>query len=298
MNARDFLDLQDAYVGVYEQETGRGPRISDTYDTRDADGGPKGGGEIKGPKKKNVIRINKEEVKNWVNSLIEEGYDLSDYTWDEMYEAYQELDEVRGGGRIDPVADIPGIGERGSRSSKDAGLLMSPLDRAKARANALTKAGKTKQANQINSRFVKPTERAVNRSLLASTNARSAEKKRLMNPQESYEYDTFDAILEHLVAEGYADTNENALAIMANMSEEWKEDILDEAMVDTGLSDDEKRVSRVNRRTDDSPSLSVDDKEKGRQSVHRFQRGMKKPEAKSRPTGPGKYGAMKRRKGL
>ena len=45
----------------------------------------------------------------------------------------------------------------------------------------------------------------------------------------SYEYDTFDAILEHLIAEGYADTNESALAIMANMSEEWREEILDEA---------------------------------------------------------------------
>ena len=42
-------------------------------------------------------------------------------------------------------------------------------------------------------------------------------------------YDTFDAILEHLIAEGYADTNESALAIMANMSEEWREEILDEA---------------------------------------------------------------------
>ena len=29
-----------------------------------------------------------EEVENWVNSLLEEGYDLSEYTWDEMYEAY------------------------------------------------------------------------------------------------------------------------------------------------------------------------------------------------------------------
>lgn len=41
------------------------------------------------------------------------------------------------------------------------------------------------------------------------------------------EYDTFDAILEHLVAEGYADTNESALAIMANMSEEWKQSIVE-----------------------------------------------------------------------
>ena len=29
-----------------------------------------------------------EEVENWVNDLIEEGYDLSDYTWEEMYEGY------------------------------------------------------------------------------------------------------------------------------------------------------------------------------------------------------------------
>jgi hypothetical protein len=41
------------------------------------------------------------------------------------------------------------------------------------------------------------------------------------------EIDLFDTILEHLVAEGYADTNESALAIMANMSEEWKEDIME-----------------------------------------------------------------------
>ena len=76
-----------------------------------------------------------EEVENWVNSLIDEGYDLSEYTWEDMYEMYVNLDE---------------------------------------------------------------------------------------------EYDTFDAILEHLVAEGYADTNESALVIMANMSEEWRESIVED----------------------------------------------------------------------
>jgi predicted transcriptional regulator len=40
--------------------------------------------------------------------------------------------------------------------------------------------------------------------------------------------DLFDYILEHLVAEGYADTNQAALAIMANMSEEWKQSIVEE----------------------------------------------------------------------
>jgi len=31
-----------------------------------------------------------EEVEVWVNSLVEEGYDLSEYTWEDMYESYIE----------------------------------------------------------------------------------------------------------------------------------------------------------------------------------------------------------------
>jgi len=40
-------------------------------------------------------------------------------------------------------------------------------------------------------------------------------------------YDLFDYIMEYLITEGYADTNENALVIMANMSEDWREDIME-----------------------------------------------------------------------
>jgi len=41
------------------------------------------------------------------------------------------------------------------------------------------------------------------------------------------ELDIFDAILEYLVAEGYAATNKEALVIMANMSEEWRSEIIE-----------------------------------------------------------------------
>ena len=41
-------------------------------------------------------------------------------------------------------------------------------------------------------------------------------------------YDLFDYIMEYLITEGYADTNENALVIMANMSEDWRESIIEE----------------------------------------------------------------------
>ena len=52
-------------------------------------------------------------------------------------------------------------------------------------------------------------------------------KKRKQAPYNE-ETDLFDYLLEYLVAEGYADTNDAAIAIMANMSEEWKENILEE----------------------------------------------------------------------
>ena len=44
-------------------------------------------------------------------------------------------------------------------------------------------------------------------------------------------FDLFDYLLEYLVAEGYADTNKAALAIMANMSEEWKQSIVEQMTV-------------------------------------------------------------------
>ena len=169
-------------------------------------------------------------------------------------DVYQEevLDEVRGGGEIDPVSDIPGIGLRGARSPRDAGLQMSPLKRAQLRKTALEKRGTpeaTKRASDMNKNFIRPTEKAVNRALLAATNARHAEKTRLQALNNSYEL--FDVILEYLIIEGYADTNENALVIMANMSEDWRESILlDEYEDEKLLNARKKSISRLNAAKD------------------------------------------------
>jgi len=64
-------------------------------------------------------------------------------------------------------------------------------------------------------------------------------------------YDMFDYILEHLVAEGYADTNAEALVIMANMSEEWRESICEEKMAKSPRNQkktEEKTKQRTDRR--------------------------------------------------
>ena len=59
--------------------------------------------------------------------------------------------------------------------------------------------------------------------LVHKTFGSSPEEKK----QQKEETDLFDYVLDYLVSEGYADTNENALVIMANMSEEWREDIME-----------------------------------------------------------------------
>ena len=43
------------------------------------------------------------------------------------------------------------------------------------------------------------------------------------------QYDLYDIILSHLLDEGYAETPEAAQAIMVNMSEDWREDIVEMA---------------------------------------------------------------------
>ena len=51
--------------------------------------------------------------------------------------------------------------------------------------------------------------------------------------------DLFDIVKGHLMSEGYADTEEAALAIMANMSEEWRQSI-----VEMGLTPDQESRRR------------------------------------------------------
>lgn len=46
--------------------------------------------------------------------------------------------------------------------------------------------------------------------------------------EETEIVDVYDIVLEHLISEGFADTEESATVIMANMSEEWRNQILNQ----------------------------------------------------------------------
>jgi len=295
-----------------------------------------------------------EQVENWVNSLLEEGHDLSDYTWEEMYEAY--LNEMGtpggnrpGGNRPDPAynrsrfarpmnANTVTSGRGGIRRPQIGGLGgLGPGYRgaelataAKARASQVgtprqgTAGGPTVGGNTpigpAKTPAIKPAAKPAKTPAPAATPPRPgtpgassnvkqaptaapatpaptapAAKPKTPNPlmkdmpkgpapapkggevatsklgdKSDYSaaatakmsdrtknilgtkdsatgqtirkpadfrsprekalnqsFDLFDVVLGHLLDEGYADTEDAALAIMANMSEQWKQSILE-----------------------------------------------------------------------
>ena len=64
--------------------------------------------------------------------------------------------------------------------------------------------------------------------------------------------DLFDIVKGHLMSEGYADTEEAALAIMANMSEEWRQSIVEQLDPDAtgGNYDDFRELHRIKKMMD------------------------------------------------
>jgi hypothetical protein len=58
----------------------------------------------------------------------------------------------------------------------------------------------------------------------------------LKSAQKNENYDLYDLILSHLLDEGYAETPEAAEAIMVNMSEEWRESIVEDISIRSGIS--------------------------------------------------------------
>ena len=176
-------------------------------------------------KKHGMKSLANEEVEAWVNQLVEEGYDLSEYTWEEMYEAYlnesgwhrRNPDQI--GSSNDPDVRMRPERSSSSSSSSDKKPTWTPLDDKKEyRRTVYNNYGKTGREDAV--KRAKNTRDALRkkRRERGSGNEGGTQKE---------SFDLFNTILEHLIAEGYADTNESALAIMANMSEEWRQSIVE-----------------------------------------------------------------------
>ena len=94
-------------------------------------------------------------------------------------------------------------------------------------------------------------------------------------------FDPFDVVLGHLIDEGYADTEEAALKIMANMSEEWRESIVEGRVASETMGSGERRWERNDRYREENPTLPSGNPtgvnaQLMRQMAHAKKRGVKK----------------------
>ena len=71
---------------------------------------------------------------------------------------------------------------------------------------------------------------------------------RLKASVKKEEVDIYDIILSHLLDEGYADTQQSAEAIMVNMSEEWRESIVEEKAQRRSKEERSKRAKELGDR--------------------------------------------------
>lgn len=127
-------------------------------------------------------------------------------------------------------------------------------------------------------RFSTDTSRRNKKGVRAHLAARDAALADIQKYGFHEDVDLYDVILDHLLDEGYADTEENAITIMANMSEEWIDEILDEAKEEEGKSDYEKRGIRNRRFASGIPGREKENSSAylDRQKAHAKRRGIKK----------------------
>jgi hypothetical protein len=89
---------------------------------------------------------------------------------------------------------------------------------------------KARQKN-VNKAFDELDDSRVSSQNLATAISNQQKNQRLSDKRDKRNeaVDLYDIILSHLLDEGYADTQEAAEAIMVNMSEDWRESIVEGA---------------------------------------------------------------------
>ena len=174
-------------------------------------------------------------------------------------------------------------------------MMWKVSDRAEREAD--TRAERERQADDPHSTLTydraraehEKAERNKERSnkMIRVADAHSKKAAKAKSKLKKEQVDIYDIILSHLLDEGYAETLEAAESIMVNMSEEWREDIIES--IGTGpFSPDDKEDPRYDperlikhywnsrifrsKRPDELPTRSKEDKKKQKEILRKMRR--------------------------
>jgi hypothetical protein len=202
-----------------------------------------------------------DEFELWVNELVEEGYDLSEYTWEDMFDIYEEtqLDEAtrmrKELGKEGETATRQELARR-SNAYQRSGSVDKTIAAAERGANRTTARNRDESEGDYKTRMQKRSQTlnklAANRRKSvrsgeglrgyaakvegsdrdlqsARGSARSAgtltprEKKQLnMEAYEAYEF-----VVSYLLENNFAETINDANVIIENMSDNWFTQIME-----------------------------------------------------------------------
>ena len=293
------------------------------------------------------------EVESWVNSLVEEGYDLSEFTWEEMYENYLNeyagggvpgsggaatmyarprsnsgpvqsrfarpmnagTPQTYGGGRVQPVTVRPPVASLPSSARQVTQYpqgVSTGVGGGNAGASRQAPAARPAAAKPATPAPVRPAAPAAARPAAAPAPAAATTGNPPLKPPAlppvpgkpslasqskdlgdmiaasrkrqglTQSFDVFDVIKGHLIDEGYADTEEAALKIMANMSEEWRESIVEAGRMhsasDQQASWHSQNTSNNSKQKSDK---EIENEKGGKEFLERIKKTKKNPKYKA-----------------
>jgi hypothetical protein len=167
-----------------------------------------------------------DDFANWVDALLDEGYDLSDYTWDEVYEAYTELLEANSGYNMDKINKDPlaAMTPATFLKAKEPGQqFASPRRKGPGGGRIPPSMAPSRTAANV-ADITRGRERNISRSRRLPTEPKTT---KMVKKDGKWVKEAFDIVLAHLVNEGYANDFDSARKIMVNMSEEWIHSIIE-----------------------------------------------------------------------
>jgi len=160
-----------------------------------------------------------------------------------LNEEVEELDEVTGRGYIEPVTGRHTKYSEVNRSQKPGSPAMrlgftstvpgsgrTPYSKNRTKAQYVQSLPNTPQ-NRKRLRDLNKGERVmIDRYRTSQQAAHAAAHQERQKWQDSVEYDLYDLVLEYLLDQGLCESVENAEIMMAHMSEQWIDSIIEEGM--------------------------------------------------------------------
>lgn len=233
MDGKLFRDLQESYVSVHEEKNWIQSAIKKPGALHKQLGVPEGekipssklrsaaekGGKL-GQRARLAMTLKglreEENFESWVDSLLTEGEDLSDFSANELNDLLIEM-------------------SKSEKEDKEGHTIALYKDQEKDRKEADydEEEGKDERSDELRADAGEDRKRMKKmygkdwKHNKYSTGEKKDSKEPMEKGMKNEENEMFNQILDHLISEGYAESEEAAIAIMANMSEEWRNDIVE-----------------------------------------------------------------------